>query len=335
MNLVLNLVTWLIGLVNSIFVLSQKYPIYFVIIIWIIVFVRYRKSYKEAKDFIVNQLWYIILDWKFWLWKTRFLALLAQEAKKNNMIVLCNYYNVYEDVRWGSIKDLIKLLRDMWLLWECQNFTEIEIREMYGKEGKERVKQKIKAIREIKAKYKNIPCNWFYTRFLLQWDEMQNIFYNREAMSNFSWDKKILLKLLHQVRHFNTLCTFALTSASELDLKFRRISNFYLSFGEALWWLFIKYDVYNFDIDKENNFEMDKATKRTKVPVIKLNWYYVNKIINKIEKLIRRRIKFRFKELWFKTKFNADPDVDIYEEWYLFEYLNKYYANNNKFWHIE
>jgi hypothetical protein len=292
--------------------------------------IDFQKKFETSSAFIGLQKWYVILDGKFERGKTRFLTLMSRDAREKNMFVLCNFYNKYEDIRWSSIPDLINLLSDLWLLGECQNHTEDDIKLMYAKEWKARVKEKLDQIRKIKRRYKSIPYNGFFSRFFIAGDEMQNIFYNRESMTNFTGDKKPLLKLLHQIRHYNGLAAFALTDVSEIDIKFRKIASFYISFTEFMSDLFIKYIVYRFDVDKENNFDMEKATKVTRVPVVKFNGYQANKIINKIEQFIKKRIKFRFQELGFFSKFNADPDHSCYTPWYLFEYLNTYYKTNKK-----
>lgn len=312
---------------------SLDYPLYVGIIFGIIFAGYYKINKTKSEKFLHAQNGYIIIDGKFWKGKTRFLTLLAREGKKQGMIILSNFYNSYEDIRWNSVEDLIRLLTDVWVLWEAQNYSEDEIRKMYAAEGKARVKEKIDSVKHIKRAYKNIPMNWFYTRFLLSGDEMQNIFFNREAMSNFSGTKKSLLKLLHQIRHFNSLGTFALTDAREIDLKFRRISSYYLAFSDMLGGLILKYHIYNFDLDKEQNFDSENALRLTKVPVVKFNGYMANKILEKVQKLIRRRIKYRFAQLGFFSKFNADPDTHIYEEWQLFRFLDNHYKDgkNQKF----
>lgn len=341
MQLILSVVNWLILAANNVIAFGTAHPVYTGLIFGVIFMIYYKKKKTASENFLNAQNGYVLIDGKFWKGKTRFLTLLAREAKKKGMIVLSNFYNAYTHVRWNSVDDLIRLLSDMWLLWEAQNYNEDEIRTMYAWEGRERVKQKLDAIKAVKRRYKNIPYNGFYTRFLLSGDEMQNIFFNREAMGNFSGSKKSLLKLLHQIRHFNSLGTFALTDAREIDLKFRRISSFYLAFSDMLGGLILKYHIYNFDLDKEQNFDSENAKKLTKVPVVKFNGYVANKIVEKVQNLIHKRIKFKFtvpllkwtiqvpfSELWFFSKFNADPDCDIYESGYLFEYLNWFYKDN-------
>ena len=87
--------------------------------------------------------------------------------------------------------------------------------------------------------------------------------------------------------------------------------------------------------DKDGNFETDENLKLTKVPATHINGYQWNKVfVAPIEKLMLRRLpKFmeflRAKELGFFSKFNADPDTDIYKPGDLFRYLDQFYANNN------
>lgn len=250
------------------------------------------------------------------------------------MIVICNFYNSSENVRWNSVVDLMNIMEDMWKLGEYQNHTIDQIQTMYESEGKKRLKSKMESYKMIWKKYPNIPKNGFITRFLLAWDEVQNIFFNRNSMENFSWPRKRLLKLLHQVRHFNTLVAFALTDRDEIDRKFKRISSHYVSIWEAMWELIIKYNVFISKFDKDGNFETDDTLKLTKVPATHINGYQWNKrIVWPFERLIRRRLpKFlsflRVRELWFFSKFNADPDEDIYTPWDLFKYLDNFYLNN-------
>lgn len=325
---------WLIWLVNQITNLTLQYPVSSTIFAVIIFGGWYRKSWKEARTFIYAVRWFMIVDGLFWRGKTRFLTLLCQEAKKAWMIILSNFYNSSEDVRWNSAKDLILLMQDMWMLGEYQNYTQEDVRKMYESEGKKRVEEKINMMKKIAKKYPNIPHGWFVTKLFLAGDEIQNIFFNRNSMENFAGDRKGLLKLLHQIRHFNTLCAFALTDRDEIDRKFKRISSHYVSIGESINGLLMKYNVYTAKFDKDWNFDTDTSEKLTKVPATHFNGWQWNKlVVAPLEKLLKRRLpnflKFlRAKELWFFSKFNADPDVDIYKPWMLFEYLEKKYAND-------
>lgn len=304
-------------------------PLYGGIIIFLIFLVNWRKDYSDAVGMLDRALGYSIIDGSFSRGKTRFLTMAAKQAKENGEFVLCNFYNGSEDVRWNSKADLIRLFKDMWKLGEYQNYTEADIRKMYEKEGKKRVAEKVGVMKKIARRFPNIPKNGFHSVFRMLGDEMQNIFFNRDAAGNFAGENKPLLKLLHQVRHFNGKGTFALTDADEFDKKFRRISSYYVSFRSALNGLFIVYDVYTFATNKEKHFDLEMATRLTKTSVWKLNGYEANKVINRIESLIRRRIKFRFAELDFFSKFNCDPDTDIYEEGKLFEYLEDWYKNHS------
>lgn len=183
-------------------------------------------------------------------------------------------------------------------------------------------------MKRIAKRYKHIPRGGFHSEILLEGDEMQNIFFSRDSVGNFSGENKPLLSLLHQVRHFNTRAMFALTDVSEFDKKFRRISSYYVNFSKVMGDLFIKYDVFTFETDKEKNFDIEMAKRLTKTSVWKLNGYAANKVITKLETLIRKRIRFRFKELGFYTKFNCDPDTDVYPEGKIFEYLNDWYESH-------
>ena len=78
--------------------------------------------------------------------------------------------------------------------------------------------------------------------------------------------------------------------------------------------------------------------KINKTPIFKLNKYKLNNIILDFNHLIynfwlkfnkkwRNCIKYRFDELQFNSKFNADPEHSIYNPWDLFVFLNNFYKN--------
>lgn len=103
-------------------------------IIAVILGVNWSRDFSAARTFLLSGTGYTVIDGKFSDGKTRFLTLTAQEAKKRGMFVICNYFNAYEDVRWNTKGDLIRVLKDLWLLGEYQNYSEQEIRDMYAKE---------------------------------------------------------------------------------------------------------------------------------------------------------------------------------------------------------
>jgi len=122
------------------------------------------------------------------------------------------------------------------------------------------------------------------------------------------------------------LGAFALTDVSEFDIKFRKIASWYIEFGEMIGELWIKYDVFTFAVDKKIGFDKDLAEKKTRVPVLSFNGYQANKILVKVEKIIKRKIKYRFAQLGFYSKFNCDPDKNIYKSGDIFDKLDKWYG---------
>jgi len=114
------------------------------------------------------------------------LSLLAKEAKEDGRFVLSNYYNTSEFLRWNSKKDLMHLMQDLLALGEMQNFTLDDVDKAYSGEGKDRVKDKKKAILSLRRRFPNIPHSGFSCRFLLEGDEMQNIFFSRGHSENFA-----------------------------------------------------------------------------------------------------------------------------------------------------
>jgi len=305
-----------------------------VFIIAFIVIMKYKKDFTKAGEFIKNKFGMIILDGKFWKWKNRFMVQLQKESIEKWYFVLSNFYSWHTFQRWNSLNDLRNLLYDIWLIWEYQNFTDEDIRIMYLWEWKKSIAKKMRERKKIRKLYKFIPASGFYNKFLITCDEFQNLFFSRGAMSNFSGENEDFLKLLHQVRHYNTLMIFATQEASELDVKFRRLSSYYIRVFDKINELIYWYNVFEFKIDKENNMNLEQAKRFTKVPVWKINGYKLNIFINKIEKIIRKKIKYRFKQLPFQNKFNANPENSIYKPWDMQRKLNEYYKKqNNKFIH--
>ena len=311
---------------------------HFFITIWLCLLVFWFLFYKNSKKdnvFLQSKFWFILLDWKFWTWKNRFMVQVQKNSK--NYIVLSNFYSGYTNLRWNSLQDLTLLLQDVWKLSEYQNFS-LEQLKHYYKDNIEQLNEKVANWHEMK-KYKNLPCNWYYTKFLFTCDEFQNLFFNRNSLANFSGNNKILLKLLHQIRHLNSLMIFATQNADELDLKFRRLSTYYINtydmLNDWLYWYNIYYFSNNLSWWKK---EIDDLTKINKTPIFFLNKYKLNNIILKLNiwflqikrkyqnfKMIK--IKYRFDELDFNSKFNADPDFNTYKENDLFKYLDKFYRN--------
>lgn len=313
---------------------------------WLFIFLLiFKKNYSKANAFLAYKTGMIILDGLFNAWKTRLMTTLAKERKARQTFVLSNFWNWYTNIFWSSLLDLQNLLEDLLLLWEFQNFTDEDIKRMYMPMKNNIYKEKMEIRKNIKKQYKNIPFDWYFCNFLILWDEFQNYFYNREAMRNFTGDKKRFLTLLHQVRHFNSLLIFWTQNASELDVKFRKLSSLYVNTFEKLNNLIYWYNVYSFTIDRDNNLDIDKAKKYNKVPIFKLNKYALNNFIwkyllfvnrlnyfhDKINTLFKkdifwkRNINFRFDALKFHTKFNVNPEYSIYTKWDLFKYLDNYF----------
>lgn len=256
-------------------------------------------------------------------------------------IVISNYYSWYTHIRFNSVDDMINLLLDVQELSEYQNYSAEEIKEYYKAESKEIIQKKLDSNKKL-SKFKNIPKDWYYTKFLWTCDEFQNLFFSRNSLSNFNWKNSILLKLFHQVRHMNSLLIFATQNADELDLKFRRLATYYVNtwdkFNDYLYW----YNIFYFQnnsiwrkLDESELYQINKA------PIIKINKYKLNNIIiffnmfflkikRKYQKIKLFKIKYRFDELNFNSKFNCDPDNSIYKPWYLFTYLDNFYKEEKK-----
>ena len=349
---ILNIFNLLVRLLYTVIHLMKTYWLQTLILLWIIFFFKYKKDYRNSAEFLKSKTWFIILDWKFETWKTRFMTQIAKDSQESGRFVLWNFYNWYNFIKWNSLEDLRLLLYDVWLLGEYQNFSDEELKKLYIQDWNETYKEKKKQRQYLRKKYKYIPYNGYHNNFLILGDEFQNYMFNRGAMSNFSWDNKNLLKLFHQVRHFNSLLILWTQESDELDVKFRRLSTFYINTGEKLNWFFYYYNVYQFLTDKENNLNLEKAHKYTKVPVYKINYYELNNLLkkyiykinslnkyhNKLNKIFgselfwERDIKYRFNQLNFHTKYNVNPDINTYEAEDLFKKLNKFYKDKDKFY---
>lgn len=322
--------------------LFYYFNLYFVYIIWIFIFTFFIWQVKRwAKDnmFLERNDWFIILDWKFWNWKTRFMTNLQKQA--NNYILISNFYTGYTHIRFNSMQDLINLLLDIQKLSEYQNYSIEELKVIYWRENGEALSRKLANYEELKQ-YKNIPKDGYYTKFLWTCDEFQNLFFSRNSLSNFSWWNKVLLKLLHQVRHMNSLFIFATQNADELDIKFRRLSTFYVNTWSKFSDWFFWYNIYFFQNNSAGRkIEDDELYKINKAPIFFINKFKLNNYIFKINmwflelkrkynRLKLYKIKFRFNELQFHSKFNCDPDYDIYKPWDIYIFLDKFYKEEKK-----
>ena len=334
---ILNLTYLLYWLIRQNFLIS-------LIIFLIILFLKLKKDYSKSDRFLANKTGMLVLDWLFRAGKTRFMTQLAKDSEKHKLFALSNFRNGYNFLQWGSLEDFLELLKDLLVLGEYQNFTVEDLKLFYWTQP-EVLKEKMAIRKHIEKTYKYIPKDK-HCKFLILCDEWQNYFYNRGAMSNFTGDRSDFLTLLHQVRHFNSLLVFGTQNASELDVKFRKLSSLYITTFEKLNELIYGYNVYSFTTDKQFNLDVDKAVKYTKIPVFKINKYKLNnfiiwinfkiKWINKILKKFRIKkevpeIKKRFDALRFHTKFNVNPKRNMYQKEDLFLYLNNYFKNDKNY----
>jgi len=103
----------------------------------------------------------------------------------------------------------------------------------------------------------------------------------------------------------------------------------YFSFQEYLFGFVLVYQIFDFVTDKQNNLDIEKAQKRTALPIFTINGYALNKALAKVEKIMRRKLpkSWKFAPLDFKSKYNCDPDTSIYEPGSIFKKLDAYYAN--------
>lgn len=328
--------------------------IYYVLIALALVYVNFMfiLSKQKFSKLIQTQFWFILIWGKFNAWKTRLLTQMASEVYEiEDTFVISNFFNWYSFLQYSSFDDFIRLLDDLLLLWEYQNFTEQERNKIKNKFWKY-FNQKI--IDLIATKYPRIPKNWYNSRFILQWDEFHQYLYNRNSMGNFSGENwKKLLQTLHQVRHYNTLLILATQDIEELDLKLRKLASYEID-TLNYFWIFFGLNFYRFYLNKRQTQKAkdEKAfNKLNKMPVLYFNNYVYNtyitafenfynnfrkKRIKRYNKLFKKNVLFvkkefqRKKELDFETKFNVKIDVSIYKSWDLFKKLNEFYKNKKK-----
>lgn len=318
--------------------------------IWLLILIVYfsfliisLKNYWKYSRFLLKKYWFCLIGWEFNNWKTRLLTQIGDTAIEKNKFVISNYYYWKAFLNFSSVNDLRLLINDLLYLWEYQNHTDNEIKEIYKNYGNWFLKEIEKKRKEFRKKYKYIPYNNKYVcNFVLLWDEFHQYFYSRDALVNFKWDNKDFLTTLHQVRHYNVFCALATQDLEDLDLKFRKLASYEIDTVQK-WNLLFWFNLFRY---KAKRSEDDKQfLKINRLPILKINNYSVNIIlwnierklniiINKywfIKKLFKKNIEFKkFNELQFKTKFNVNIKHSIYKENELFEKLNDFFKENNK-----
>ena len=148
-------------------------------------------------------------------------------------------------------------------------------------------------------KYKYIPTNTGrHANFLLQGDEFHQYLYSRNSISNFAGEVgEKLLQTMHQVRHYNTLCTLATQDIDDLDLKLRRLAAYEIDTTNK-WGLFFGYNFFHYILNhrKTEKSENEREFKKiNRFPVLFFNGYSINYIIEDLERIINKTRK------WFKS----------------------------------
>lgn len=251
--------------------------------------------------------------------------------------IISNYYFWKSFLNFSSKKDFALLVNDLLFLWEVQNFSDDDFLKYYENYPKEFIKKELQKRKDFKKKYKYIPTNWFVCNFMVLCDEFHQYFHNREHMSNFSWENKDFLTTLHQVRHYNTLMVLSTQDIGDLDLKFRKLASYEIE-TKQYWNLLFWFDLFTYH--HKRNEEEKQFSKINKLPILKINWYFLNIIFKNIKK------KFDFKflnniynyifmkveknNLPFNTKFNVNVTQNIYNEWDLYIKLNNFFKENQK-----
>lgn len=315
-------------------------------IVWIIIFSFLLKKNRTVWLNVV--LWtygFVLIWWLFAKGKTRMLSMIAYLWKtfKKETFIISNYDNGYSDLFYSSLEDFINILNDLIYLWDYQNFSNSERKEILNKFPDYFGQNDYES---FKKKYKYIPTNGYHNNFLLLGDEFHQYFYNTD--SAFFWTEKwkILLQTLHQIRHYNTFCVLATQELDELALKFRKLASYEIETETIAGGLM--FNSYIYERNRKNKYSSETTEEKeyrkiNKKPIYFLNWFLINKIIFKLNKFW---IWFITKFYWykgeffriikplnvlnFKSKFNVKVNINTYVPWSLFEKINLYYKKNNK-----
>lgn len=316
----------------------------FIVIFSIISNIILEKNYWKYLKFVKNIHWYILIWWAFNNWKTRLLTLLAKEASKVWKFIITNFSNWYNNLRFSSKNDFWRLVNDIMIISEYQNYNDDEILEVYEGMWKEFIMKKIKEREFIRRKYPFIPYNTYPTEFFIWGDEWHAYFFSREAMSNFTGESKDWNITLHQIRHFNAQWVFATQEIEDLDKKFRTLATYEIDTYDKLKWILVGWNIFKYNWKKKYIEEEKEFNRINRLPIIDFNGYVLNKIVDKInyvyfDKINKLLLKLkinkklfitkRFYQLKFFSKSNVNPKLDIYKSKDLFVSMNKYYKAKN------
>lgn len=312
-------------------------------ILYLIVSIRKQKLYY--KNGLIKKHATYLLSGKTGKGKTRFMAQLARDTASDTTIVVSNFFSWYSKLYYSSFADFCAIQRDIAILGIATNFEPEEqerIRKAFP--GYFDISPEIaKKVRKLKKKYE----------FLTLWDEFYSYLHNRNFMQNFSkeWGKN-LLSDLHQTRHANQTLILASQDADNLDYDLRQLAHNEIEVKSWLLDMFYWFDIYRYLSKHEQKAMGIEFVRSNRIPYFFFNFYLLSKLIENAYFLFLHALTFeytfwKFKREWgwfksffkyfpkkvsvlndyildYNTRFNVRPDLNIYKQGYLFDFLIKY-----------
>lgn len=306
----------------------------FIILIWFLIFLYFLfKFFAKNKDvfenIIFSSYWIVLISGFFWKWKTRILTLIIKKIKEHfwkNYIIISNYDNDYTDVYYTSLLDLINILEEIEYIKDIENFNSKE-----KKEISEKFKNYFSKTQDFES------YRWGKkTRFIIIWDEFHNYLYNLDTHFFQKKDGRRLMRILHMVRHMDTIMILSTQDSEELVLKLHRLAMYsiecYSYLSDLIFWaiFFRKNEL------KKYNESLPTYVPMGRGPALFFNFWrindfvdflnnFLNKIYSKVKKYDWEKIEFikKIETLKYKSKFNVKNVKDIYETNTIIKLLKK------------
>lgn len=303
---------------------GELYNIFFVVVFFLAL-IKHRKNMLYFKNGMFKKNNTIMIWGQTWEGKTRLMTEIAKETyKKDNNIVITNFYSAYTDFAFASFDDFKRLQTDIWYLSQ-KNFSIEE-------------KNKINALfpwyfnkipKEIKTKMDKIQGAY---NFVTLSDEFYAYLYARTFMKNFSgedWQK--LMLDLHQTRHHEQTLILTAQETEHIDKDMRDLAHNEIEVKTWLLWFLYWFNVLKRIPKNRQTPETGEYIKVNRLPYIFINYYEIKKVIDNLINIIlltkwRKKEKcesklFKNKILDYYTKFDVNTSINIYKQWKLFDYL--------------
>lgn len=317
--------------------------IYFWIIFIIIVSVFFLSILRKSREF-----GFFIVLWEFGSWKTQNTTWYLKYVSKRKQINITNYYTWYSDFQLSSHDDIINILDDIYQYHDCfQLLEDVDTLYTHKKEHLELYLNSVRDFANVyvwkrfwdiftefinlhikdwiflyKICFKNLPLlikklkkeKYFEQfsqnmKFNIVLDEWSIYFNPRNFAVNFSWKNERLLEFIYQPRKLNILMFVVVQSPMELDVKFRRLAQYYRKYYT---WLGFYRWYRDFYFLNPEEMDLEKAQQVWGGMIMGANFNFYSK---------KLPYYLRYPNYKYNTKELIRVSTNIYQKWSIFTYL--------------